>query len=213
MVLCAAGATVTLHLVTQRGARKQRQGSLPPLAGAAYQLNIALRDVRPEVWRRIVVPADVTLDVLHRAVQAAMGWDDAHLHVWDIAGAEYGVPDPDWDVVPESEVAVADVCSEGARLQYTYDLGDDWEHDITVERLLSPDEAGEVPRCDAGAGACPPEDIGGVPGYSELVDALSGRRPGASDRGRELADVFDGFDRERFDPRQATRRLRAAVRT
>lgn len=198
------------HWNAEQLARRALTASQQPAAGAAYQLKIALRDVRPPVWRRIVVPADVTLDELHEAVQAAMGWDDAHLHVWNIAGERYGEPDPEWDVVDESEVAAADVCSEGATLEYTYNLGDNWRHDISVERVLPPDEAGEVPRCEAGARACPPEDIGGAPGYADLLAAL--RDPaGGSEWEGELAEMFAGFDPERFDPRKVTRRLAAAL--
>jgi hypothetical protein len=191
-------------------ARRALAASGPPPSGAAYQLKIVLRDVRPRVWRRVVVPADVTLDVLHEAVQAAMGWNDAHLHVWEIAGERYGAADPDWEVVEERTVAIADVCAEGEALDYTYDLGDNWEHAITVERLLLPAEAGEVPRCEAGARACPPEDIGGAPGYAELLDALA-KPADASARGRELAEMYDGFNPERFDAQRVTRGLGAVL--
>lgn len=190
-------------------ARRALAASGPP-PGAAYQLKIVLHDVRTRVWRRVVVPADVTLDVLHEVVQVAMGWNDAHLHVWEIAGERYGASDPEWDVLEERTVAIADVCAEGETLDYTYDLGDNWEHAITVEGLLLPAEAGEVPRCEAGARACPPEDIGGAPGYAELLDALA--KPGdASAWGRELAEMYDGFDPERFDAQQVTRGLRAVL--
>lgn len=191
-------------------ARRALAASGPPPSGAAYQLKIALRDVRPRVWRRVVVPADVTLDVLHEVVQVAMGWNDAHLHVWEIAGERYGASDPDWDVLAEGDVAIADLCAEGETLDYTYDLGDNWEHAITVERLLLPAEAGEVPRCEAGARACPPEDIGGAPGYAELLGALA-KPADASEWACELAEMYDGFDPERFDVELVTRRLRAVL--
>ncbi len=56
-----------------------------------YQLKIVLRGVKPPVWRRVLVPKDCTIAVLHETVQIAMGWCDCHLHRFLIRGKEYGV--------------------------------------------------------------------------------------------------------------------------
>jgi hypothetical protein len=65
------------------------------MARAIIQLRITLDGVEPTVWRRVLIPGGFTLDRVHRVVQFAMGWGDRHLHVFDIDGVQYGVPDPD----------------------------------------------------------------------------------------------------------------------
>ena len=61
----------------------------------------------------------------------------------------------------------------GAHFVYTYDFGDSWEHLITVEQVQTASAGLHYPHCTDGAGACPPEDCGGAPGYSDLKVALA----------------------------------------
>lgn len=91
-------------------------------------------------------------------------------------GVCYGVPDPDWgtDVRDERETRLGDLVSgAGTRIGYTYDFGDDWEHDILIEQVVTAGEGEHYPRFLAGEGACPPEDCGGWPGYERLRGVLA----------------------------------------
>lgn len=179
----------------------RRAAAVGPLpAGSAYRLTVTLLGSSPKIWRRLVVPADICLADLHVVLQVAMGWNNAHLHMWEIEGETYGEREG-------PSVRLNEVADVGANLLYTYDMGDSWEHGITVDDVLLPEEAGELPRCEDGRGACPPEDIGGVPGYAELLDAM--RDPStASEWGRELAESHAGFDPDRFSPEQVSAGLR-----
>jgi len=140
-----------------------------------YYMKVRLADVKPEVWRRIAVPGGYTLDRLHRVIQLAMGWQDCHLHSFEITGVQYGVPDPDGllEMRDELDTRLDSVAGKDARFTYTYDFGDWWEHEILVEDVLvsAPDE--RYPVCVAGAGDCPPEDVGGVYGYERFLEATS----------------------------------------
>ncbi len=146
------------------------------MSGGVHELEVSLRDVTPRVWRVVRVPSECRLDELHRVLQAAMGWEDAHLHVFEVGGRRYGVPDPDWDddgTRDETEVRLRDVAPRvGDRTTYEYDFGDGWEHDVVV-RAVGPLPAGESPyRVLDGGGACPPEDVGGAPGYELFLEAM-----------------------------------------
>ena len=135
-----------------------------------------LVDVRPPVWRRLEVSSDTTLAGLHTIVQAAFGWLDYHLHEFEIDGRRYGQPDPDWDfepVMPEARTALSRVVSVGSRIRYVYDFGDDWRHDIRVEKVFVAEPDVSYPRCTAGRRACPPEDVGGPWGYEGFLEALA----------------------------------------
>ena len=56
----------------------------------AVQIHVALDDIEPPVWRRLVVPLDTTLAQLHHILQAAMGWTDSHMNEFEIGGLSYG---------------------------------------------------------------------------------------------------------------------------
>jgi Plasmid pRiA4b ORF-3-like protein len=172
--------------------------ALPP--GKVYQLKVTLREVTdPPVWRRIAVPAALTLDLLHEVIQQAMGWEDGHMHVFSTRRQDYGIPDFDLGYSDERTVTLAKVLARtGATMRYTYDFGDDWEHDVVLEKVLPPDPAAGL-SCLSGQGACPPEDCGGAWGYANLKEAL------ADSGHEEHDDLLDWLGLESpadFDPAQ-----------
>jgi hypothetical protein len=145
-----------------------------------YQLKITLHGTRPPIWRRVLVPSEMTLQQLHRLIQDTMGWHDSHLHEFEISGEHYGTPnalDPFGDDHPmgsERSTKLSSVLgSKGAHARYEYDFGDGWTHHIVVEKILTPGEALAVPSCIGGRRKCPPEDCGGVGGYYNMLEALS----------------------------------------
>lgn len=158
-----------------------------------HQLKIVLRDT--DVWRRLQVPSTTTLARLHDVIQRAMGWQDYHLHEFDIDGVRYGIDDgEDWGPPPKDErrARLATVAPVGISFTYQYDFGDCWYHDIEVEALL-PQEAGKLyPVCLAGAEACPPEDCGGTSGFAELLEVLAD--PDHEEHEHMLTWVGGGFD-------------------
>jgi hypothetical protein len=106
-----------------------------------------------------------------------MGWGNMHLHAFQIGDARYGLPNEDWGspdgLKDDSQFDVAAVLRDGPKLfVYTYDFGDDWRHTVTVESILPMDDKNLLPLCLAGANACPPEDVGGPPGYGEFLHAI-----------------------------------------
>jgi hypothetical protein len=169
-----------------------------------YRLKVTLRGLRPPIWRRFVVPADIPLKRLHDALQAVMGWTNSHLHQFKAGGVIYGTSDPEFGVrrMSESRTALYQVLRQPKdRMMYEYDFGDGWEHDVVLEAVLLAEAGGVYPRVEAGKRACPPEDVGGVPGYLSFLEAL--RDPDHPER-RELLDWIGGsFDPEEFTVRQA----------
>jgi hypothetical protein len=143
---------------------------------AAYQLKITLREVTPAVWRRVVVPGDIRLGVLHTVFQEVMGWTDTHLHEFVFGPDHYGVKDPDSpDIKSEARVVFGSIApKEGGAFAYLYDFGDGWEHDVVVEKISPWTLDRKDPHCLDGARACPPEDVGGVGGYEDLVKSMKG---------------------------------------
>jgi hypothetical protein len=165
-----------------------------------YEIKIELREVRPAVLRRVQVPGELSLAGLHAVVQVAMGWTDSHLHEFDVDGARYGLPDPDWDageVVDEARVTLFRLLGQGDRMDYVYDFGDGWTHRLSVEKVLAPEPGVSYPRCVSGRRACPPEDVGGPWGYEEFLAAMADPAHPEHEHYREwLGGPFDpaGFD-------------------
>jgi hypothetical protein len=142
------------------------------------QLRIELRGVKPLVWRCILVPETVTLAKLHGILQWTMGWTNSHLHEYEIARRRYGTPDHEWPeiepVSDERRVRLQPLLEAGVRrFTYLYDFGDHWEHLVKVEDLVPPRDRLPPIVCLAGENACPPDDVGGVPGYAEFLAALA----------------------------------------
>jgi len=141
-----------------------------------YQLKIALREVSPLIWRRLLVTSTTTIAHLHAIMQTAMGWEDLHLHQFRIHGKAYGVYRAGgllFDDDP-SQVHLCDFrLRAGERFLYEYDLGDLWQHDIRLERVWPLAPCKRYPICIDGAGDCPPEDCGGPAGYMTLLDERS----------------------------------------
>ncbi len=162
----------------------------------AVVLKVTLRDIRPPVWRRLLLPGTMTLADLHEAIQAAMGWHGGHLHAFDIAGRQYGDPrtvDVVDDMDDETRLTLNDLLRSGVtRFTYTYDLGDNWQHQTLIERTQPALDPGKYPACVAGKRNCPPEDCGGPWGYAELLAAIADpTHPEHADRRAWLGDDFD----------------------
>lgn len=177
-----------------------------------YQIKVTLRGSKPPIWRRIQVPSDINLGKLHRILQVVMGWYDSHLHQFIMGGTYYGEPDPDYramgmEMRGEKRVKLDQIVrGEKSRFRYEYDFGDSWEHELLVEKILPPEPGVRYPVCLKGKGACPPEDVGGVWGYSDFLEAIKDpRRPEHDDM---LEWVGSEFDPEAFDLDEVNEALR-----
>ena len=182
-----------------------------------YQIKVTLRGTKPPIWRRLLVPADMTLEQLHRVLQSAREGEDCHLHEFEIDEERYGPPDPDgWDVGPETlserKARLSDVLGDiGAKAIYTYDFGDSWEHRITVEKILPPEAGRKYPVCVAGKMQGPPEDCGGVFGYYELLAVVND--PAHTEHKHLREWLGKDFDPEAFSMDEVNRRLNGRART
>ncbi len=176
-----------------------------------YQIKVTLRDSQPPIWRRIQVRSDITLAKLHRILQRVMGWEDAHLHQFVIGDQYYGVPGEE-DAGPrqtrdERKYTLGEVMlGERSQFRYNYDFGDNWEHVLAVEKILPPAEGVRYPVCLAGARACPPEDVGGLPGYENFLEAM---KDSQHPEHNEFSEWIGGtFDPEAFDVNEVNQKLR-----
>ena len=144
----------------------------------AYQLLVRLVDSEPIIWRQISVPGNMTLADLDRIIQAAMGWTNSHLHLFTVDGHVYGMADDAWvdemPNLPDDEFTLDEVLGTKVKsFLYEYDLGDGWQHQVDVQMVMIADEdRNSWPMCLAGANACPPEDVGGLGGYEEFLEAV-----------------------------------------
>lgn len=148
-------------------------------ARAVFQLKVTLQDIYPPIWRRIQVWEDASLAQLHRILQIVMGWEDCHLHQFEIGRRIYSVPDPEDDlyerkVIDESRVRLREVAPRvGTQFEYLYDFGDGWRHELLLEAIVLPDLGAEYPNCLDGKRHTPPEDVGASSGYDDYLEALA----------------------------------------
>ena len=145
-----------------------------------YQIQVTLLGTDPPIWRRLLVPADLTLEQLHDVLQLAMGWENYHLHEFRIGRQRFGKPDPmertfgGPRTASERTARLFSVLGRvGAKAVYTYDFGDSWEHEIVVEKCVASEPGYAYPACLAGERHGPPEDCGGIPGFYNFLEAIS----------------------------------------
>jgi len=190
-----------------------RRLGAPAPGDPVYQVKITMAEAAaPPVWRRLLVPAAIRLDRLHQVIQAAMGWQNSHLHVFSDGQTEYGRPDPELPFSDERTATLGDLLPrERSQARYTYDFGDNWEHKIVLEKQLAAEPGRVYPVCVAGAGACPPEDCGGAWGYEHLREVLAD--PISEEHEDMLAwlglDKATDFDPHQFDIDHVNRMLAA----
>ena len=152
-----------------------------------FVVRLDLDNARPPIWRRLRVASDLPLDQVHDVIQAAMGWSDMHLHHFQMGPdaknfrvipflTPFDLEEGETDGILEADVRLDEVIAKPRqRLFYTYDFGDSWHHTLTLEKVEPWVEGDPIARCVAGRRACPPEDVGGIPGYEEILAALDGR--------------------------------------
>jgi hypothetical protein len=161
------------------GGRRMPRQKLPrpkkPAAPTVHTVKASLHGAKPPVWRRLELPSELTLDIVHEVMQIAFSWHGYHLHQFETACGAFGRLDGDWgfeEVGDESVVALAQVAAEEkAKVAYVYDFGDDWRHDIVVETITPALPGVAYPRCTGGRGWAPEEDSGGIWAHNEAVAA------------------------------------------
>ena len=177
------------------------------LAHVQLQLKITLLDLRPAIWRRLLVPATIKLPKLHTVLQLAFGWTNSHLHAFRLGEDSYQANPPkdafaalfgsDAQHHEEKKFRLCDLLHAPEDwLIYEYDFGDSWEHEVFVEKIL-PGAPVKIITCLAGARAGPPEDCGGVPGYYNLIEAIA--HPKHRDHQELLEWLGEPYDPAAFD--------------
>jgi hypothetical protein len=194
---------VGIHLDLLRSRVDLLRRPVPPsrpvrAARSVHRLKIGLRGAKPPIWRRIEVVSDTSLEQLNDLIQGAFGWLGGHLWVFSTADDEFGPADAELDFRDAARTTIATVARRaGDRLRYTYDFGDDWQHEIVVEQVAAADPAATYPHCLGGRRAAPPDDCGGIGAYEQLLEALAD--PGDPDHAERIEWLGDRLPIE-WDP-------------
>lgn len=153
------------------------------------------------MWRRLEVSADTKLDELDEIIQTAMGWGGGHLSMFDFGRREFyndeeGALDMDGELMSKAKLSQ---CLTGPNQKglYTYDFGDDWRHEVLLEKILDAEKGVKYPRCTDGKRACPPDDCGGPWGYAEFLQTIN--NPKHPEHKSMLEWIGRKFDAEAFD--------------
>ena len=187
-----------------------------PAPERLYQFKITLLELQPSIWRRIQVK-DSTLDKFHERIQTAMGWTNSHLHQFEIDGERYGHPVllddgcEDFECVDSTVTKISQIVpKDGKRFRflYEYDFGDGWEHEVLFEGCLKAEKGGRYPLCVEGERNCPPEDVGGVWGYAEFLEAIANPD---HEQHIDFMEWAGEFDPEDFDAEKTTKAMRRGL--
>jgi|SRR5579859_5193379 len=185
---------------------------------SVYQLKVTIKGIKPPIWRRLLLPSNGTFWELHIAIQDSFGWEDYHLHEFYIGHAWnrdapricFPYPKDDWfdlledkEPLDETRTHISDFVSlQQPKAIYIYDMGDGWEHEVVLEKILPIDEEAAYPQVVDGKRACPWEDSGGIGGYQEKIEILKDKKHEYFEQIASWVgvDSFDELDLESFDP-------------
>ncbi len=172
-----------------------------------YQIQIVLEGIKPKIWRRILIDSDLLLVDLHRIIQTTMGWTNSHLHLFSDGVDTYSPREFQVELAKDSRTVRLDeiLKMENSEISYEYDFGDGWEHSIILEKILPPDNRIQIPKCIAGNRNCPPEDCGGIWGYSDMLDIL--KQPEHEEFESYIEWLGGEFDPEYFNKDEINRML------
>lgn len=184
---------------------------------SVLEVRVTLVDSEPEIWRLVEIRDSLALSQVHQVLQAALGWDDAHLHrfVTSDPFAPLRPVDGEFPEVlqwlpwkeceepgdrPEEDCSLDELLALGSGgAFYEYDFGDSWLHRFELVSRRPAVEDSLPARLLDGARRGPLEDSGGFPGYEEIMDALADRsHPDHAEYSAWVADIT-GSDAP-FDP-------------
>lgn len=178
----------------------------------SYILHISITFSDPLIWRRIQVPGSFTLAQLHDTIQLSMGWSDSYVHQFLVGKISYE-PTMKTKVPRESKrfdeyKYKLHALEEGMRFMfsYIYGAGEGWEHEIHLEEIIPPTRHLKHPILLSGEMACPPETIGDIHQYQQLITDLESPDSKKPDNLYDLAGRPD-FDPGYFDLEAAKKRV------
>lgn len=182
------------------------------------RLRIALAETDPSIRRRVDVPVDANLKMLHDVIQGAMSGLDYHLWEFEVGDRRYGVTDLDW---PDDRLFAAKNTKLKALLDrdvhqflYTYDMGDNWERIVTVEAVRDGEAGTKYLRYVEGEHHAPHEDCGGTPGFEGFLEAVTDPRHPEHKDATECHQGCYGkaFNPDEIDEREAKLRIGAIAK-
>lgn len=175
---------------------------------AVLHLKITLKGSKPAITRDVLVEDKDTFEDLHDIIQVVMPWDGDH--AWSFEKGR----DISFIMSAEFKMDKTDKLASGVKLSsffklaktkidYTYDFGDNWEHEVLLVKILEPKAGNVYPVCIKGQNACPPEDCGGLWGYYDMLETIKNPKHDDYEEmrdwlGLEGTDVYDptAFDIE-----------------
>jgi len=190
----------------------------------AYQIKISLKEIKPEIWRRLRIPGNITFQQLHQIIQSSFDWLSYHLYKFDFPKTVITEPDNSFapgelygeDVTElDPEITIINKFLDVSReFEYEYDFGDGWIHKIVVEKQMKDTKRNSVPECLGGARFRPPEDVGGISGYGNFIESINNKKHPERKENLDWAEKDTRgyiYDPEYFNINEVNRKLYYAL--
>jgi len=146
-----------------------------------FQIKISIKQSKPPIWRRCLIPAGITFDQLKDILIEVMGWGGFHLTSFEVPDEKLIIENRyenedsfvpyDYNWKDAQITKIDSYMKVGKWFTFTYDFGDDWEHRVEIEDVVI-DDTLTSPKVLKYKGDCPPEDCGGIYGYYDILETL-----------------------------------------
>ncbi|RBP00032.1 plasmid pRiA4b ORF-3 family protein [Rossellomorea aquimaris] len=160
----------------------------------------------------MLIPNTLSFHQLHEVIQTVMGWTNTHLYSFHGSPGVFEYPDEEYefrsDFARDSKISIIGkfLVSEKDAISYTYDFGDDWEHQILLEKITGNQNL-VSPVCIKGKRNCPLEDSGGIHHYQHVLKVLSNTEKMDEDA-QFFRERYADHDPEKFDLVETNEMLR-----
>ncbi len=153
----------------------------------AYILKITFEDISPLIWRRVILPADVTVNRIHETIQLITNFQSAGTpyHSFAVETEEDYITNNEFiseeykgksyfgkAVKQPTRMKIDSYLQKQGTFIYNYDFGDDWKIRVTLEETVEDYYFGYPTLLD-GEGMAPPEDVGGPPGFAAFLEVYA----------------------------------------
>lgn len=168
-----------------------------------YQFRVDIKGAKPPIWRRVQVEKKIVFGEFHFILQNIFNWEGYHMHqffiddktiITDTEGEYY---EPIYEnEIEESEVKLSEFFKkEGDKMIYNYDFGDDWDHEVKLEKILDRESKKNYPYLVTGKRIAPIEDCGGIWSWENICEAM--RNKNHPER-KEILEYINEFDPSDF---------------
>jgi len=173
------------------------------MGNLSVELYVRLMGSNPNIWRKIIVPFDITLDRLSDVFSIGFNWDNCFDYYFEINDVKYSdFEDEDKDETFNERDSklhrLIKLVEEGDLFVFNYDQSNSWSLEIEIGNIFDYDEENMPVYCEEGELEAPPEKLENLDEYYKVLKEFE-NSPFATNKEEALRAFNNEYSRVDFD--------------